>query len=154
MTLILGSISLLLHVIAFYFIFTLIKHVRSLKEKKLADIQQLFDTYITKIKEENDRLQDKILSLSPTQERSHQPDDTTVKNTKANKEQMSRVNDIKAPHQTLTQPTDHIRDTYEPSLQANILRMHDQGYSEEEIAKSLNCGKTEVELIVKFHQKK
>lgn|SRR5690625_3287705 len=157
MEVILISISLLLHVVAFYLIFYLIKQVQLLREDKLEGIQQLFSNYLVEIKEENDRLQKQLSSNSLINER---PQVATLEEDQLHKTTLNdqhKTNPIKhtdTPEIPLTQRTDHIQDTYEPSLQANILQMHDQGYTEEEIAKTLNCGKTEVELIVKFHHQK
>ncbi|MCA0983301.1 hypothetical protein LCL89_04465 [Halobacillus yeomjeoni] len=42
---------------------------------------------------------------------------------------------------------------YQPSIQSQIMDMKNRGYSIDEIAKKLDRGKTEVELLLKFHQK-
>ncbi|MDY0396397.1 hypothetical protein RWE15_21250 [Virgibacillus halophilus] len=39
------------------------------------------------------------------------------------------------------------------STEAKILQLHQQGKQTEEIAKELGCGKTEAELVIKFHAK-
>src|SRR5690625_7934947 len=43
-------------------------------------------------------------------------------------------------------------DVSETSLQARMLQMHHQGKTAKEIAQSLNCGHTEVELTLKFYE--
>jgi hypothetical protein len=40
-----------------------------------------------------------------------------------------------------------------PSVQAQVLQLFKQGYKTEDIAKKLNMGKTEIDLIIKFYGK-
>lgn len=149
MGVIFGSISICLHVIAFLLIFYLLKQVRTLQTHEVNDIQQLFEKYLKEIKKENDRLQNELLTLS-----SEKHKQSLVAKRKHAPHQTAHVANLNKRSQgtSLTEKTDHISDTYEPSLQAKILQLYHQGHSEEDIAKTLNCGKTEVELIVKFHQ--
>jgi len=46
------------------------------------------------------------------------------------------------------------QDEVETSLEAQILQLHTNGETIDDIAKKLNCGKTEAEIIIKMHQKK
>jgi len=46
------------------------------------------------------------------------------------------------------------QDEVETSLEAKILQLHTNGETIDDIAKKLNCGKTEAEIIIKMHQKK
>ncbi|WP_040980157.1 DUF6115 domain-containing protein [Oceanobacillus jeddahense] len=50
--------------------------------------------------------------------------------------------------------SDIYHDEVETSLEAKILQLHANGETVDEIAKKLNCGKTEAEIIIKMHQKK
>ncbi len=46
------------------------------------------------------------------------------------------------------------KDTVEQSLTAQILHLSQKGMTSDEIAKKLDKGKTEIELLLKFQQKK
>lgn len=48
---------------------------------------------------------------------------------------------------------DQVQDLYMESLYNQVIIMKKQGLSEDEIAKKLNKGKTEIELLLKFRQK-
>ncbi|MEM1506445.1 hypothetical protein RG959_24150, partial [Domibacillus sp. 8LH] len=52
-----------------------------------------------------------------------------------------------------TPPVPIEEDQVEASLQSRILQLHHRGKSNTEIAKQLDCGKTEVELIIKLYAK-
>lgn len=48
---------------------------------------------------------------------------------------------------------EQVESSYQPSPQATIISLHKQGVSSAEIAKQLDMGKGEVDLIIKFQQK-
>ncbi|GGA62786.1 hypothetical protein [Ornithinibacillus halotolerans] len=50
-------------------------------------------------------------------------------------------------------PKKDVQDDVEVSLQSRIMRLHNDGYTVEEIARSVGCGKTEAELIIKIYEK-
>lgn len=117
------------------------RELRQLKDKDYAQTKEIFDTYLAEIRHENDRL----LSLKKQKEQ-------VTKQTQNSKDQNRDANKISSVRQlsSIDKTGEQIIDSYEPSLHAQILRMYDEGFSYEEIAKKLDCGKTEVELIVKF----
>lgn len=137
-------ISFLLHIVAFIAIYQLYKQTQLPKQESTSeDMIELFDMYLAEIKEENKHLE-KVLSdkeqTKPTKQNYKTP--LLHENLEQEKETHSY---------TLPEVEDDVR--FETSLQAKILQMHDQGMSNEEIARKLNSGKTEVDLIVKLHAK-
>lgn len=129
MTSFLLIISFLLHIVAFVAIFQLYKQAQiPKKESASQDMIELFDMYLAEVKEENNRLE------------------------KTLQDKDEKVMEKEAQHSyTLPEVDDNVE--FETSLQAKILQMHTQGMSNEEIARKLNSGKTEVDLIVKLHAK-
>jgi len=143
MTFIFICISLLLHSIAFFLIFHLIKRINTFKQTNIDEIQKLFEQYLEAFKKENDRLQEHIFSKNQSFQQ------ILTETSHSNKYADENVDDH---NYSILSSVEDMDDSYETSLQSQILQLYDQGYSEEDIAKQLNCGKTEVELIVKFHQ--
>src|SRR5690625_1886899 len=147
MTTFIISISFLLHVIAFLLIYFLAKHVRFMKRNEVDDIQSMFEHYLNEIKQENIRLQADIRSENQSVHRNYNYKQLDIQQTNDEKNDQHMKSE-----QPLSQTIETIDDTYEMSLQAHILQLYDQGYQVDEIAKQLNCGKTEVELTVKVHK--
>ena len=134
MTSFLLIISFLLHIIAFIAIYQLYKQVQTPnKQGASQETIELLDMYLVEVKEENKRLEKTLLAKEQYQSNEN-PMEKEVANT-----------------YTLPEVDDDIQ--FETSQQAEILQMHDQGMSNAEIARKLNCGKTEVELIIKLHAK-
>lgn len=136
-------ISFLLHVVAFIAIVQLYKQVQVYKKQEDSSvIMELFETYLQEIKEENNRLQAE-LPAKVTQEKYNPPQDEKINNkhTTSNNEQ----------HSTYTPPESQLDDSVEASLQARILQLYNEGFSETQIAQKLNCGKTEAALVIKLH---
>jgi response regulator of citrate/malate metabolism len=90
---------------------------------------------LEEIKEENNRLQELL---------AHQKTQTDVNETF---KEMQEEEDVTH----LLGETDGIK--VEASLDSQVLLLHQEGYTAEEIARKLNCGKTEAELIIKMYAK-
>lgn len=138
MTSFLLIVSFLLHIVAFIAIYQLYKQTQLPKKEKVSqEMIELFDMYLVEIKEENKRLENTLL------EREH--DKSARMSEKAAKEKEG--DDSYVPPES----NDNVK--FQTSLQAKVLQMHDQGMSNDEIARNLHSGKTEVDLIVKLHAK-
>ncbi len=140
MTSLLLIISFLLHLITLAAIFQLYKQVQFLKKDSSQDIMELLETYLEEIKEENRFLEREI----------GKPTSNTVSSANAEagqkEEQKEEVSEYI--------PEDaEVEDDSETSLQAKILQLYDRGVTVEDIARQLNCGKTEAELVIKLHSK-
>lgn len=140
MTSLLLIISFLLHIIALTAIFQLFKQVQSYKKIHSQDVPELLDAYLEEIKEENRLLVEKI------DKQNHQP---AVPPEKDHSKQ-----DIAGEHEYTPPQAPEEADEFEASIQAQILHLHDEGLTVDDIAKKLNCGKTEAELIIKMRDKK
>lgn len=133
-------ISFMLHIVLLLVVWQLMKQVKTLKMNQPEDIMEIFDTYLEEVKEENRLLQTQLSTQSD--EHNEQPGDS-VKNTSV--PETPETDDC----ENVTTPADE--NDIALSLEANVLYLHSQGYTIEEIARKLHKGKTEVNLIVKFH---
>lgn len=125
-----------MHLVALVAIFQLFKQVQFLKKDSSQDVMELLETYLEEIKEENRFLEKEI----------GKPINKTASPVNAEAEQKEAVSEYI--------PEDaEVEDDSETSLQAKILQLYDQGITVEDIARQLNCGKTEAELVIKLHSK-
>lgn len=125
-----------MHLVALVAIFQLFKQVQFLKKDSSQDVMELLETYLEEIKEENRFLEKEI----------GKPINKTASPVNAEAEQKEEVSEYI--------PEDaEVEDDSETSLQAKILQLYDQGITVEDIARQLNCGKTEAELVIKLHSK-
>lgn len=145
MTALLLMISFVLHLITLFTIYQLFKQIQTFKQEKstAGDIVDLFETYLEEIKAENIRLQREL-----TRNRSTISDEVASLPETGENEQSS----IDLEYEEI--PDIDVNDSFEMSLQAKVLQLDGQGFPVEEIAKKLNCGKTEVGLMIKLHAKK
>lgn len=154
--------------ICFYVIFIMnakmakLQDVEQRQNQLMREMENTFSVYLLEMKEENDRFLNELSSISPpkapkteldaqlpksTNEQNPQDPSTYVKVVpksvvqKAYKQQ-SRMQDASKEEETT------------PSLSAKeeqILSLHREGKTIEEIAKITQKGKTEIELFIKFH---
>lgn len=135
-------ISFLLHIIMFVLIFQLYRQIETIKQSNTKEIQDVLSAYLREIKEENVRLLEAV-SEAGTNE--------------AEQPAQNRINPAPSP-ETADNAEDQIyeneeKDSMEASLHARILQLHDEGLTAAEIARKLNCGKTEAALIIKLYGK-
>ncbi|MBT2216647.1 hypothetical protein KK120_12535 [Virgibacillus dakarensis] len=133
-------ISFLLHITALIAIYQLVKQNKAAKQTNMDEIIGLFETYLAEIKEEN-RLLETKLGDNDTMESKEEKKQAEAPVAPVEKGS-NKLNDFFVPE---------VKDSLETSLQARVLKLHDQGVSHEEIASRLNCGKTEAALIIKLH---
>ena len=133
---------MLLHIVAFWLIFTLKNKLEQIKITNPNDIIQLLEHYLAEIKEENKQLRDEL--------------DNNISSIEENKDTIQQDLNKRERNQAIEDMELAIEkdDLMETSMEAKILHLHHQKFSPAEIARKLNCGKTEVELIIKFHDKK
>lgn len=137
-------VSFLLHIIALIAIFHLLKKIKQSEKESSRDLIDLFDSYLEEIREENKQLEDKLKAIErPKQTKNGIPNE-------ANALQAPEKN-VAAGESGQIFPDNEAVDTVETSLTAKILQLHDQGLSHELIAKQLNCGKTEAQLIIQLY---
>ncbi|MDL4840090.1 DUF6115 domain-containing protein [Aquibacillus rhizosphaerae] len=169
MTSILFLVSFLLHVMTFIFLKTLKDKVNlfdDLEAKQKSNIKEMEDllaVYLIEIKEENDKLLHVLKENEQPKPRlntkaNHVDIQSNPKNnTKYEltskpvyEDEMNKSKDYKE----YSPPVDNNgQDVLEQSVASRVYSLHNQGNSVETIAKKLDCGKTEVELMLKFHRK-
>lgn len=157
MTSFLLTISFLLHIVSIVAIYSLYKQLLQTKTTdttESSDIIELMDSYLEEIKQENRLLQEELAKINFN---------STKKESVSLNGSLPPVELEDASHaKTDDESTEEIdvnlgngvQDEVEVSLQSRILKLYQEGSTIEDIARSLGCGKTEVELIVKFHDKK
>lgn len=132
------------------------KRLQSLQALNLPDIKKLLEQTLNDIKEENNQLHKHLNELTITSEASdlkraeEQSAQRSEQEQPVSFEQLAPNKDH-AHFESLLNTTEEVE--YEPSLHGQILQLHAKGLTHEEIAQRLNCGKTEVELILRFQQK-
>ena len=142
-------VSFLIHIILLIVVYYLYNELKLLKNEKTNEITDLFEFYLEEIKDENTRLQAEYVT------------DQTQKEIKtkaiANDDSSSMITEHvtdNTEEEIKYEPLVNIDDSYETSLQAQILQLNNQGLTSEEIAEKLQCGKTEAALVIKLHSKK
>lgn len=153
-------ISFLIHLVTFIIIKQWKKKVDAVEETELRMKEQsrsLEDTlalYLVEIKEENAALIERLEEAEQSSSRSKKP---VVKNTEQPTEQeMEQAEESNETPTAAFQPiteVEQVEDKLEQSLTAQALHLKDKGYTIEEIARELNKGKTEIELLLKFNNK-
>jgi hypothetical protein len=144
MTSFLFIVSFLLHIVSIIAIYALTKQLSMNKSNDSSEIVGLMENYLEEIKLENNRLQQEVSKTKRVTRDAPSVDKEWTTPT-------IKENLPKSP-QTLYQD-DHIQDDIEVSLQSRILKLYEEGLDAEEIARMLGCGRTEVDLLLKFREK-
>ncbi|WP_067729429.1 DUF6115 domain-containing protein [Oceanobacillus damuensis] len=137
-------ISFLLHVIGMAAIYKLYQQLASLKTQDAKEIEGLFEAYLQEIRNENRRLQDQLLTAEKNSE-------TIKDSSESAASQETIATDVKEEFSEPYAAGDGPEDILEASLESRVLQLHSEGLSQNDIARRLNCGKTEVEIILKLH---
>ncbi|MDC3416374.1 DUF6115 domain-containing protein [Aquibacillus salsiterrae] len=160
-------LSFLLHVFTFILIKTLrdkwkvVQVIEETQAKNKEELENLLTFYLMEIKEENEKLnqilnekiktkpeQTKQAESFPDQGKEQQT--TSTKTPYPSQKKPNYVNETNSyvpPFELVNE------DTLEQSPSAKVFSLYDQGESVEKIARKLGLGKTEVELMLKFHRK-
>ncbi|ARK30976.1 DUF6115 domain-containing protein [Halalkalibacter krulwichiae] len=156
MTTILVTISLLLHGITFLFLLTRQQQQTNYQnemETMKNEMEDLLITYITELKEENERL---VMELK---KRNHSNENQKMvelksENMKEFEVSVSKSKKEDTHYETYSPPSveDEEQSFYEQSDTAKVLGLAAQGLSAKEIAEKLKLGKGEVELMLKFYR--
>ncbi|MFB1049546.1 DUF6115 domain-containing protein [Paraliobacillus sp. JSM ZJ581] len=160
-------ISFFIHMITFIYLKTVNNRVLSSEEllqkqaEQKKEIEALLAVYLLEIREENEKLVETL--QQPVEQSKKQPqafktdrsealynkDDNNNLANKADEKQL--LNEQEMDYQP--PKIEEVEGSFKPSFQAKVLSLYDKGNTVETIARKLNCGKTEVELLVKFQQK-
>lgn len=137
-------ISLVLNVVCIYFIYSLRKKIdENNKNAESTDhIEELLELFSQEMRYENERLHKLISDFSSKNEQDrHKIHEKTIETG------IETINSI-----TLNEENDevHFESETKPDTQKVII-LAKQGYNAEQIAKMLNRGKGEIELLLKFY---
>ncbi|MFC7320471.1 hypothetical protein [Halobacillus campisalis] len=107
-----------------------------LRQKEVAaEIEDLFSSYLLELKEENKRLEGKLVQPVKTETAFREHETANVRE------------DYHPPEPMETEVL------YRPSRSFQVISRYNSGVPIERIAKELNIGKTEAQLILKFQEK-
>lgn len=152
--------------LSFYFIVLLnmkIAHFKEIEEKQQRmkdDMDDAIGAYLAEMKDENDRLiqemkmikRGSINNLSPI---------TNKQDNAMYPESISEIAEEKeAVQKNFTMPQSYVKKAYQnkqsienkPELEEQVMHLYKKGLSISDIAKRVNRGKTEIELLLKFQQ--
>ncbi|OIJ17862.1 hypothetical protein BKP45_20085 [Anaerobacillus alkalidiazotrophicus] len=165
------AVSFLLHFVSFYLIIVLIQKTNSKKgltetnelETIKREIEDLLISYTTEMKEENEKLLSDIERKRKTKgvseltiKSNYDKDGLHVNFNKKNSAPLIQKNVLQKvieKDDAFTPPLVSVNeDSLEQSNTAKVLSYAKQGYTSKEIAKKLNMGDGEVELLLKFHK--
>jgi hypothetical protein len=175
MSTILLVISLLLHVVAFYFIVVLYMKYSNVKDlsysqrKLLEETENSMTSFLIEMKDENERLLQsltKSLAYNSSQVNESENKAKETVEFKANtsvrdqKDYMITKNQEDLPdYLSRVMEVEDILEINQPSHKKEIpfeieaINLYKNGHTVEQIAKKLNKGKTEIDLLLKFRQK-
>jgi|SRR5690554_2554799 len=171
-------ISFIFHGISFIVIFLLYQKLKSATEaesqfeKRISEVEDLFNSYLLELKDENKKFLGLLTHLDHLhQDEADDTDQATYKEKQAKVRehvnvQSDEINTEKSfqyERQALLTKAEkqvennslekiQVKDNIDtPSIESQIMHLYSTGASIEEIAKKFNRGNTEVELIVKFN---
>ncbi|MBM7572050.1 hypothetical protein JOC48_002553 [Aquibacillus albus] len=155
----------MLHVITFIILKTMndkLKLLGDMEEKyteNKKELEDLLAVYLLEIKDENDRLVSSLRHNKPLTNSQSEKVETEA-STKSERSTIPIAYNNKSVQPSAENSTTYTpplsnqeQDTLEQSISAKVYALYDQGETIESIARKLDCGKTEVELMLKFNRK-
>ncbi|MGM7720395.1 Swarming motility protein SwrB [Metabacillus sp. Hm71] len=163
MTILLFIISLLLHIVSFYFIIVLftkystIKDLANTQKKLLEETEEAMTGFLIEIKDENERLLSELKQqekLTVSEERVEVSSKKLLEHgtemDKTQKELPEYLNSVNKIEDIIE--LSHFSQEKSLPFEMEAINLYEKGYTLEQIAKKLNRGKTEIELLLKFRQ--
>jgi hypothetical protein len=158
-------ISFILHLISFFFIILLslklakVKEVETKQAKMMKDMEEAIAAYLLEFKEENEKFIDTLTKTINRVELQHKKEEKAEKQVPTylpNIEQIKDQVDISMTHinhEEISSSNNTEMNKEMQSIMQQALQLHRQGKTIEEIARILEKGKTEIELLLKFQRK-
>ena len=141
-----------MHIVTFAIIYQLVMKVRVREQEQSQNevLHSILEETLAEIRAENKRMERQFDETAT----SAQPSEALT--THNEKEEIPRGTALNEEMEDFQLPllSTEVNDTMEASVESKVLQLHKDGITETEIAKKLGIGKTEVELIVKLHEKK
>lgn len=149
MTSFLLLLSFLIHLILFIAIYHLYERVKRDKNEQTEQIERLLSDFMNDIRFENKKFEQRIHENSMKQQRTREYIPPVSKEQKEfiNKAELSPT--YENPKGRVKEP---VEDVIETSLEGQVLQLFQSGKSVEQIAKQLNRGKTEIDLLIKLNK--
>jgi hypothetical protein len=159
------TISFLLHALSLWIIILLylrlakVKEMEKQQQQMIEEIEQTFSAYLLEWKEENERFLAELAAMSANRPRTdHSPPKDSAKSQADGNETTMPSEETEAlpsyfPNIDEIKDIVDIRQQPISSAADRVWQLYEQGKTVEEIAKILNKGKTEVELLLKFRLK-
>ncbi|WP_261132874.1 DUF6115 domain-containing protein [Bacillus sp. Marseille-Q3570] len=160
MTAFLLGISFIIHVITLLSLIIIWKRSGAADHQDLKaakkEMEDILLAYTTEMKEENEAFLKELASLDDRRKTDRNqrdingdeiPREKRPMNQKASDEIIQDEED-----KIYSPPINEEKETFGVSLGSQIISLHNNGYSLDEIAKKVNKGKGEVELMIKFHR--
>ncbi|WP_090856578.1 hypothetical protein [Paraliobacillus sp. PM-2] len=155
-------ISFFIHITTFIYLKTLSSRVMrpeeflQRQEEQKKEMEDLLSIYVLEIREENERLME-ALQNKPNNRDNQSTTASPQRSSLSNQGKEQMAHDTKRAfyykQNDYEPPMIEEEESFKPSFSAQVLALYSKGESVESIARKLDCGKTEVELMVKFHQK-
>ncbi|SDG98745.1 hypothetical protein SAMN05192534_101237 [Alteribacillus persepolensis] len=159
-------LSFFVHIVTIGFLVVISKKQKALQKERgnlmnvREDVKGLLETYTNEVKRENEALKQSLQTQTSapriyelqqqTQQAAEESDKRPEQQERTDKRENIRENNFSIPNKN--EDIEDTEDTYEVSFKAKVLSLANQGYEKGEIAKQLNMGKGEVELLLKFYQ--
>ncbi|MGN7939855.1 hypothetical protein [Virgibacillus sp. 6R] len=165
-------ISLLLHIVAFYFIVVLytkyatIKKLADSQSSLLEEAENSMTSFLIEMKDENERLINELTKATRDNVPDTEKNDSQLENHlkldsglkmqlekndgASNDELPDYMNEIDEIEDVIE--INHPKQKEDLPFEVEAINLYKNGYTVEQIAKKLNKGKTEIELLVKFRQ--
>jgi len=140
-------ISFLLHLIFLVIIYQLYQQIGDLRSERSRDTEVLLSRFLDEIKQENRQLQQQL------QQSNKKEQNATTIQAQAEyvpKQEMADGKERTNDHFDFPPIPIATEDKVETSIESQVFQMHQKGISTETIARQLNRGKTEVELLIKL----
>lgn len=136
-------ISFILHILSFYFLIVFytrhqaLKNLKEEQENLLKEAEDALTVFLMELKEENQKFLEQM--------------------SKNDSPEAYNLDELVAQQKDSVEITANLQedepDSYKRNLQEQVFQLANEGYTIEQIAQKLNVGKTEIELIMKFHKK-
>lgn len=115
-------------------------------EMQKRELEDLLAYYSVELKEENERFLKEILEQTNLQK--------NKKEQQEQKETLAIEENRTSEKEEIVQEENPDETNAQPSLEMQAIQLYEQGYDIKEIAKKLNKGHGEIELLLKFHHSK
>ncbi|MBX0356419.1 hypothetical protein [Halobacillus sp. Nhm2S1] len=157
MTVFLLISSFIIDGVLLFTLFIMMNKVRKTEELELrqkqvaSEIEDLFTSYLMEIKEENRRMESLIEKKNSYSDFHSSQKENKEEEIEGHSEK--EIITTNGSSSSYSPPGLHVMESYQPSFHSQVFELKEKGYSIDQIAKKMDKGKTEIELLLKIHQK-